>query len=39
VRTIGLVAPRERDLYVVLDNEKIGWDEHSAVLPYEPDED
>ena len=30
-----LVAPRERDLYMVLDDERTGWDEYTVVLPAE----
>lgn len=34
----ALVAPRERDLCMVLGDDLTGWDEYSAVLPAELDE-
>lgn len=33
-----LVAPRERDLYMVLGDDLTGWDEYAAVLPSELNE-
>ena len=34
----ALIAPRERDLYMVLGDDLAGWDEYAAVLPAELDE-
>jgi spectinomycin phosphotransferase len=34
----ALVAPRERDLHMVLGDDLTGWDEYVAVLPAELDE-
>ena len=34
----ALVAPRERDLYMVLGDDLTGWDEYAAILPAELDE-
>ena len=34
----ALVAPRERDLYMVLGDDLTGWDEYAAVLPAELDQ-
>ena len=34
----ALVAPRERDLYMVLSDDLTGWHEYAAVLPAELDE-
>lgn len=34
-----LIAPRERDLHMVLDHERTGWDEYRAVVATELDDD
>jgi spectinomycin phosphotransferase len=33
-----LLAPRERDLYMVLDDDRTGWQEYVAIAPSELDE-
>ncbi len=33
-----LLAPRERDLYMVLDDDLTGWDAYAAIVPADLDE-